>query len=266
GNGNGNRGKEQPATTSAAEKPALPVVTVTTLVTVDDGATPESTGEPAKDQSSQPGYQQPSQPVPAPEQPSQPAQTQPAEAQPSQPSEEKTSQTNPAEPSNPQPTKAYEDLPPSSAPVAEQSTTSVPLPGGTTLTKSIKKPDEAKPTGTPGDDDNKGKDGNGNDKGKDGHDDDDKPTSVVLIPIPDKPTDAPSPAATEAKVDNEGSKDDKKPAAGTRTGDDAHATTIVVDGTPTVSVYFTVTVTEKDQVTVTATEKEKETVTLVISA
>ncbi|KAI7765879.1 hypothetical protein LZL87_000992 [Fusarium oxysporum] len=312
----GNGGKEQPATTSAAEKPAVPVVTVTTIVTVDDGATPESTGEPAKDQPSQPaqqpsqptqpanaqpsqpGYQQPSQPQPvpeqpsqpapeqtsqpapeepsqsqplpekstqpAPEQPSQPAQTQPAETQPSQPSEEKPSQTNPAEPSNPQPTKAYEDLPPTSAPVAEQSTTSVPLPGGTTLTKSIKKPDEAKPTGSPGDDDNKGKDGN--DKGKDGHNDDDKPTSVVLIPIPDKPTDAPSPAATEAKADDEGSKDDKKPAAGTRTGDDAHATTIVVDGTPTVSVYFTVTVTEKDQATVTVTEKEKETVTLVISA
>ncbi|KAF5615228.1 hypothetical protein F52700_13522 [Fusarium sp. NRRL 52700] len=300
--GNGNGGKEQPATTSAAEKPAVPVVTVTTIVTVDDGATPEPTGEPAKgqpsqpaqqpSQPSQPGYQQPSQPQPVPEQPtqpapeqtsqsapqepsqsqpapekpSQPAQTQPAEAQPSQPSEEKPSQTNPAEPSNPQPTKAYEDLPPTSAPVAEQSTTSIALPGGTTLTKSIKKPDEAKPTGSPGDDDNKGKDGNGSDKGKDGHDDDDKPTSVVLIPIPDKPTDAPSPAATEAKVDNEGSKDDNKPAAGTRTGDDAHATTIVVDGTPTVSVYFTVTVTEKDQATVTVTEKEKETVTLVISA
>ncbi|CVK86766.1 uncharacterized protein FMAN_05965 [Fusarium mangiferae] len=300
GNGNGNGGKEQPATTSAAEKPAVPVVTVTTIVTVDDGATPEPTGEPVKDQPSQPA-QQPSQPQPvpeqptkpapeqtsqsapdepsqsqplpekstqpAPEQPSQPAQTQPAEAQPSQPSEEKPSQTNPAGPSNPQPTKAYEDLPPTSAPVAEQSTTSVPLPGGTTLTKSIKKPDEAKPTGSPDDDNNKGKDGN--DKGKDGHDDDDdndKPTSVVLIPIPDKPTDAPSPAATEAKVDNQGSKDDKKPAAGTRTGDDAHATTIVVDGTPTVSVYFTVTVTEKDQATVTVTEKEKETVTLVISA
>ncbi|RBR12699.1 hypothetical protein FVER53590_04968 [Fusarium verticillioides] len=315
--GNGNGGKEQPATTSTAEKPAVPVVTVTTIVTVDDGAAPEPTGEPATDQpsqpaqqpsqatrpangqTSQPGYQQPSQPQPVPEQPtqpapeqtshqsapeepsqpqplpekstqpvaeqpSQPAQTQPAEAQPSQPSEEKPSQTNPAEPSNPQPTKAYEDLPPTSVPVAEQSTTSVPLPGGTTLTKSIKKPDEAKPTGSPDDDDNNGQDGN--DKGKDGHDDDDKPTSVVLIPIPDKPTDAPSPAATEAKVDNEGSKDDKKPAAVTRTGDDAHATTIVVDGTPTVSVYFTVTVTEKDQATVTVTEKEKETVTLVISA
>ncbi|EWG43545.1 hypothetical protein FVEG_04968 [Fusarium verticillioides 7600] len=315
--GNGNGGKEQPATTSTAEKPAVPVVTVTTIVTVDDGAAPEPTGEPATDQpsqpaqqpsqatqpangqTSQPGYQQPSQPQPVPEQPtqpapeqtshqsapeepsqpqplpekstqpvaeqpSQPAQTQPAEAQPSQPSEEKPSQTNPAEPSNPQPTKAYEDLPPTSVPVAEQSTTSVPLPGDTTLTKSIKKPDEAKPTGSPDDDDNNGQDGN--DKGKDGHDDDDKPTSVVLIPIPDKPTDAPSPAATEAKVDNEGSKDDKKPAAVTRTGDDAHATTIVVDGTPTVSVYFTVTVTEKDQATVTVTEKEKETVTLVISA
>jgi hypothetical protein len=306
----GNGDKEQPATTSAAEKPAVPVVTVTTIVTVDDGATPEPTGEPAKDQHSQPAQEQPSQPTqpandqpsqpqpvpeqptqPAPEQPSQPApekpsqsqplpeqptkpvseqpsqpaQTQPAETQPSQPSEEKPSQTDPAEPSNPQPTKAYEDLPPTSAPIAEQSTTSVPLPGGTTLTKSIKKPDEAKPTTFPGDDDNKGKDGE--DKGKDGHNDDDKPTSVVLIPIPDKPTDAPFPAATEAKADNEeGSKDDKKPAAGTRTGDDAHATTIVVDGTPTVSVYFTVTVTEKDQATVTVTEKEKETVTLVISA
>lgn len=315
--GNGNGGKEQPATTSTAEKSTVPVVTITTIVTVDDGATPEPTGEPATDQpsqpaqqpsqptqpangqTSQPGYQQPSQPQPVPEQPtqpapeqtshqsapeepsqpqplpekstqpvaeqpSQPAQTQPAEAQPSQPSEEKPSQTNPAEPSNPQPTKAYEDLPPTSVPVAEQSTASVPLPGGTTLTKSIKKPDEAKPTGSPDDDDNNRQDGN--DKGKDGHDDDDKPTSVVLIPIPDKPTDAPSPAATEAKVDNEGSKDDKKPAAVTRTGDDAHATTIVVDGTPTVSVYFTVTVTEKDQATVTVTEKEKETVTLVISA
>jgi hypothetical protein len=121
------------------------------------------------------------------------------------------------------------------------------------LTKSIKKPDEAKPTASPedGGDDNKDKDG------------DDKPTSVELIPIPDKPTNAPAPGATEAKVE---SGDDSKPVASTRTGDDAHATTIVVDGTPTVSVYFTVTVTDKDQATVTVTEKEKETVTLVISA
>jgi hypothetical protein len=125
------------------------------------------------------------------------------------------------------------------------------------LTKSIKKPDEAKPTASPDDggDDNKDKDGD--DKG------DDKPTSVELIPIPDKPTNAPAPAATEAKVE---SGNDSKPVASTRTGDDAHATTIVVDGTPTVSVYFTVTVTDKDQATVTVTEKEKETVTLVISA
>ena len=95
---------------------------------------------------------------------------------------------------------------------------------------------------------------------------------IFIIDFPDKATRPglvirkPFLSATEAKVDNEGSKDDKKPAAVTRTGNDAHATTIVVDGTPTVSVYFTVTVTEKDQATVTVTEKEKETVTLVISA
>ncbi|KAF4338881.1 hypothetical protein FBEOM_7212 [Fusarium beomiforme] len=282
--------KEQPTTTSVAEKkPEVPVVTVTTIITVDDSATPEPTSEPTRDQPSQPAQEKPAQPTqptqPVDQQPSQPAYhqpsqsqavpeqpTQPSPQQPSQPAQEQPStqppaekpiQTNPAEPSLPQPTKAYEDLPPTSAPTAEQSITSVSLPGGTTLTKSIKKPDEAKPTASPGDDDNKDKDGN--DKGKDGHDDD-KPTSVVLIPIPDKPTDAPSPAATEAKADNEGKKDEKKPAAGTRAGDDAHATTIVVDGTPTVSVYFTVTVTEKDQATATVTEKEKETVTLVISA
>ncbi|RGP59406.1 hypothetical protein FSPOR_11352 [Fusarium sporotrichioides] len=284
---------QQPVPTSTVEKqPEVPVVTVTTIVTVDDGAVPEPTSEPAQEQPvqptqpvneqpSQPNYQQPTQAQPAPEettqpateqpsqpdagqparptspsqpsqpepeQPSQPAQTQPVQEQPSQPNEEKPTQTNPQEPSSPQPTKAYEDLPPTSPPVAEPSTNSMNFPGGTTLTKSIKKPDEAKPTASPGDDDG---------------DDDDKPTSVELIPIPDKPTKAPAPAATEANAD---SQDDKKPTAVTRTGDEAHATTIVVDGTPTVSVYFTVTVTDKDQATVTVTEKEKETVTLVISA
>ncbi|KAM0195512.1 hypothetical protein ACHAPI_006368 [Fusarium lateritium] len=311
--GNADKDK-QPVTTSAAEKqPEAPVVTVTTIVTVDDGEAPEPTSQPAQEQPvqptepagqpsqpavgqpSQPAYQQPSQPQPVPEptlsapeqtsqpqpvpeqptqpateQPSQPApeqSTQPAQNQPSQPAPEQPSQpiqTQPAQeqPSQPaekeptethsKPTKAYEDLPPTPPPATEQ-TTSVALPGGTTLTKSIKKPDEAEPTASPDD----GGDGN---KDKDG---DDKPTSVELIPIPDKPTDAPAPKATEAKVESGG---DSKPVASTRTGDDAHATTIVVDGTPTVSVYFTVTVTDKNQATVTVTEKEKETVTLVISA
>lgn len=292
--GNADKDK-QPVTTSAVEKqPEAPVVTVTTIVTVDDGAALDSTSQPAQEQPvqptepagqpsqpaveqpSQPAYQQPSQPQPvpeptqsAPEQTSQPATEQPSQPQPvpeqsSQPTPEQPSQPAPEQPSHPKeekptethskPTKAYEDLPPTPPPAAEQ-TTSVALPGGTTLTKSIKKPDEAKPTASPedGGDDNKDKDGN------------DKPTSVELIPIPDKPTNAPAPAATEAKVE---SGDDLKPVASTRTGDDAHATTIVVDGTPTVSVYFTVTVTDKDQATVTVTEKEKEkeTVTLVISA
>lgn len=302
--GSGNQ-DNQPVPTSAVQKqPEVPVVTVTTIVTVDDGAAPEPTREPVGEQPSQPAQEKPTQPVneqpsqptyqqptqpqpmpekttqPVPEQPSQPfaeqpaqptspessqpAQTQPVQEQPSEPNEQKPPQTNPQEPSNPQPTKAYEDLPPTSPPVAAPSTTSVNLPGGTTLTKSIKKPDEAKPTTSPGsDNDNDGKDNDGDENGDDGNDDDDKPTSVVLIPIPDKPTKAPAPAATEANAD---SQDDKKPMAGTRTGDDAHATTIVVDGTPTVSVYFTVTVTDKDQATVTVTEKERETVTLVISA
>ncbi|KAF4961910.1 hypothetical protein FSARC_9986 [Fusarium sarcochroum] len=362
--GNANKDKQPEATSAAEKQPELPVVTVTTIVTVDDGATPEPTGQPAEQQPSepanvqptqpaqeqpvqptqpaeqqpsqpangqpsQPGYQQPTQTQPAPEQPtqpqpipepsqptpeqptqapeqpsqpvpeqptqpapeqptqpapeqpsqpvpepsqpvpepSQPAQsqpTQPAQEQPSQPSEEQPAQTTPQEPSNPQPTKGYGDVPPTTAPVVEQSTTSVDLPGGTTLTKSIKKPDEAKPTASPGDEDGKG-DGKGEDDG--GKDGEDKPTSVELIPIPDKPTKAAAPAATEAKAGDEKVADSNdKPVASTRTGDDAHATTVVVDGTPTVSVYFTVTVTDKDQPTVTVTEKEKETVTLVISA
>lgn len=130
------------------------------------------------------------------------------------------------------------------------------MPGGTTLTKSIKKPGDTQPTSAPSSD---------------------EPTPIELIPIDGlESSAAPAPAATEAAnagdaEEKDKDKDkDKSPEKGqekvaiTRTGDDAHATTIMVDGVPTVSVYFTVTVTEKDQPTATVTEKE--TVTLVISA
>ncbi|KAK7408281.1 hypothetical protein QQX98_009539 [Neonectria punicea] len=242
---------EEPATTSAAEEPVatsaaeeqpnVPVVTVTEIVTVDDGAASQPTSEPANEVSTE-SVQQPAKSTTI----SEPSSEQPANDQPTETTSEASAPESSAPVSRETTSVAPVVTTTSVAPVV--TTTSVPaaedsssaLPSGNTLTKSIKQPGDSitseeasEPTST-------------SEKASKATTTA-KPTTVVLIPIDDTTTGAPGAAATEAAAE-----------------DKARTTTQVVDGTPTVSVFMTVTVTEKDHETVTVTEKER--VTVVISA
>ncbi|KPM40890.1 hypothetical protein AK830_g5666 [Neonectria ditissima] len=229
---------EAPVATSAAEEqPNVPVVTVTEVVTVDDGAASQPTSEPANEESTKP-VSQPAQPTTTSTTSSeQPVNEQPTETT-SVASVPESSAPASQEPTSQEPTSVAPVVTTTSVPVEE---TSSALPSGNTLTKSIKQPGDSitseeaseptstsevasKPTTTTA-----------------------KPSTVVLIPIDSTTTGAPGAAATEAAAE-----------------DQARTTTQVVDGTPTVSVFMTVTVTENDHETVTVTEKER--VTVVISA
>ena len=121
---NGNQGSQPVPTSAAQEQPEVPVVTITTVVTVDDGAGPEPTSEPVEEQPSQPAQEQPAQPTrpsqPVGEQPSQPDYQQPIETQ---PIPEKPTQSAPEQPTQPAPEQP-------SQPATEQPAQPSPTVGG----------------------------------------------------------------------------------------------------------------------------------------
>ncbi|KAL6400515.1 carbohydrate-binding module family 19 protein [Ilyonectria robusta] len=129
---------EQPATTSTAEEQNnVPVVTVTEIVTVDDGAT-ESTSQPVAEESTSSAQE-----VVVPTTTSEPSSEQPVNEQPTQTTSVYSAPESTV-PINHETTVVTSEVPiaTTSAPVAEVPTTAA-FPSGNTLTKSIKVPEAA---------------------------------------------------------------------------------------------------------------------------